>query len=293
MSDLCSLASRFAIGEGFTESRLTGVRFFKSLNHIPRAPLLYDPGISIVFQGHKIGYLGDQIFQYDADNYLVVSVTMPFECETFATPEAPLMGMYIDVDIPTLHELIANLGESQYPAIPVRGALPKGIGPAAMDHDLKDAVARLLNVLTKETETRILGPGLVREIIYRVLCGTQGPLLHALAVHNGNFARIAGVLRMIQADYAQKLDVETMAGKVNMSASAFHRVFKEITAESPMQYLKKIRLTRARELLVEKDMKAYMAADRVGYESPSQFSREFKRYFGQTPADLLRELRVA
>ncbi len=123
--------------------------------------------------------------------------------------------------------------------------------------------------------------------------GDQAPILCALAAHNGDFARITRVLRMIQNDYAGKLDVETMAGMVNMSASAFHRVFKEITSESPMQYLKKIRLTKARDLLMQKEMKAYMAADRVGYESASQFSREFKRYFGQSPADLLRELKVA
>jgi len=154
-------------------------------------------------------------------------------------------------------------------------------------------VGRLLNVLASETETLVLGPGLVREILFRVLCGGQGPILYALAAHNGNFPRIARVLKMIQKDYALKLDVETMAGRVNMSASAFHRIFKDITAESPMQYLKKIRLTKAREFLMEKDMKAYMAADRVGYESASQFSREFKRYFGQTPTDLLREMRTA
>ena len=293
MLDLCKQMNRFGLEEGFTESGLPGVRFFKALNPVPKAPLLYDPGICIVFQGHKIGYLGDEVFQYDADNYLVVSVTLPFECETFASPDAPLLGMYVDVDIPVLHDLIASLGQTGFPETGTKGDPPRGMGPAAMDRDMKGAVGRLLTVLASETETRILGPGLVREIMFRVLLGSQGPSLYALAAHSGNFARIAGVLRMIKKDYARKLDVDTMAGAVNMSTSAFHRTFKDITAESPMQYLKKIRLTKARELLMEKDMKAYIAADRVGYESPSQFSREFKRYFGQSPADLLRESKAA
>ena len=292
MSEISTIMDGFYLPEGFSESRLGGVRFFKALAHTPRAPLLYDPGICIVLQGHKIGYLGDQVFQYDADNYLVVSVTMPFECETFATRKNPLFGLYIDVDMPVLHDLISQLGHGDYGSS-ARGILPQGIGPAAMDREMKDAISRLLKALGSEAEARILGPGLIREILYRVLCGDQAPILYALAAHNGNFARIAGVLRMIQRDYAEKLDVDLMAGKVNMSASAFHRVFKEITAESPMQYLKKIRLTKARELLMQKDMKAYMAADRVGYESASQFSREFKRYFGQNPADLLREIKPA
>ncbi len=292
MSDISSVMAGFYLPDGFSESRLDGVRFFKAQAVIPKAPLLYDPGICIVLQGHKIGYLGDQVFQYDADNYLVASVTMPFECETFATKKNPLFGLYIDVNMPMLHDLIAQMGQPYFDS-PDRGMLPQGIGPAAMNREMKDAISRLLKALGSEADTRILGSGLIREIVYRVLCGDQAPILYALAAHSGNFARIASVLRMIQSDYADKLDVETMAGKVNMSASAFHRVFKEITAESPMQYLKKIRLTRARELLMQKDMKAYMAADRVGYESASQFSREFKRYFGQSPADLLREFKVA
>jgi AraC-like DNA-binding protein len=97
----------------------------------------------------------------------------------------------------------------------------------------------------------------------------------------------------MQTDYAGKIDVEHLANKARMSASAFHRAFKEITSDSPMQYLKKIRLTKARDLMVQEKMKAYLAADQVGYESSSQFSREFKRYFGQSPADMMRELRAA
>lgn len=293
MSQLVELMEKRGLPEGFSESPLAGVRFFKSLRHIPRTPLLYDPGICIVVQGHKLGYLGDRAFRYDPNNYLVVSVAMPFECETFAGPDSALLGLYIDVDFSQLHDLIARMEKQAVRQDTRGGVLPRGIGPAPMDGEMVDATVRLLRCLRSETETRVLGPGLVREILFRVLCGPQAPVLHALAAHNGNFAMVARTLKLMQSDYAAKLDIDRLAGEAQMSASAFHRAFKEITSDSPMQYLKKVRLNKARDLILQAEMKAYIAADKVGYESASQFSREFKRYFGRTPAQMRKELRAA
>jgi len=280
------------IDDGPSESRLKGVLLFKETRHIPRRPMVYDPGVCIVVQGHKIGYLGGRKFRYDANHYLVTSVTMPFECETFASPEEPLRGLYIDIDMGQLRDLIGRMDVQ--PEIVNGGdrTLPRGIGPAVMDKEMLDATTRLVKCLRSETESQILGPGLVREILYRVLCGTQAPVLYSLAMHSGTFSQVARVLKLMQSDYAENLDVEQLANAAHLSVSAFHRAFKEITSDSPMQYLKKIRLTRARDLMVQERMKAYMAADKVGYESPSQFSREFKRYFGQSPAEMMRELRA-
>ena len=294
MSQMVDLLKSFAITNGgSSESRLKGVRFFKSTQPMPRKPIVYDPGICIIAQGHKIGYLGGQKFQYDADHYLVSSVTMPFECETFASPEDPLLGLYIDIDMAQLHDLIGRLGLQPEISNAGEKGLPRGIGPAVLDEDMADAINRLLKCLQSETESQILGPGLVREILYRALCGTQTPVLYSLAMHSGTFSHVAYALKVMQSDYAAKLDVEQLASTARMSASAFHRAFKEITSDSPMQYLKKVRLTKARDLMVQENMKAYIAADTVGYESSSQFSREFKRYFGQSPAEMMRELRAA
>jgi len=162
-----------------------------------------------------------------------------------------------------------------------------------MDEDMADATMRLIKCLQSEAESQILGPGLVREILYRALFGTQAQVLYSLAMHSGAFSQVARALKLMQNDYAEKLDVERLASMARMSPSAFHRAFKEITSDSPMQYLKKVRLTKARDLIVQENIKAYIAADQVGYESPSQFSREFKRYFGQSPAEMMREQRVA
>jgi len=290
MSRLVELLESFSISDsGLTESRLAGVNFFKSNKHIPRTPLLYEPGIIIVAQGHKIGYQGGQAFQYDANNYLVVSVTMPFECETFATPEEPLLGLRIDVDMAQLHDLIGRMGLQAGTGRTSGRSLPIVVGPAVVDEDMADATIRLVRCLQSETESQILGPGLVREILYRALCGTQAPALYSLAMHSGTFSQVARALKILRNNFAKKIDVEQLAGIAGMSASAFHRAFKEITSDSPIQYLKKVRLTKARDLMVQENMKAYMAADQVGYESSSQFSREFKRYFGQSPAEMIRQ----
>jgi AraC-like DNA-binding protein len=294
MSQMAELLKSFPITDGgSSESRLKGVRFFKSTHPIPRRPLVYDPGICIIAQGHKVGYLGGRRFQYDANHYLVVSVTMPFECETFASPEKPLLGLYIDVDIAQLNDLIGRLGLQAETGNMGENGLPRGIGPAVLDEDMADATHRLIKCLQSETESQILGPGLVREILYRALCGTQAPVLYSLALYSGTFSQVARALKIMQNNYAGKLDVEQLATTARMSASTFHRAFKEITSDSPIQYLKKVRLTKARDLMVQENLKAYIAADKVGYESSSQFSREFKRYFGQSPAEMMRELHTA
>lgn len=276
---------------GAVESMYEGVRFFKDTKHIRRRPMLYNPGICIVVSGHKEGHLGGRSFRYDADNYLVTSVAMPFECESFPGENEPLLGMYIDIDMAQLNDLISQMDLQARVAGPDADDVPLGIGPSVMDEDMKDAAAKLAKALRSEREARILAPGLIREIHYRVLCGGQAPVLFSLARGSSAFSQVARVISMMEGNYSKKLDVRELADSAQMSVSAFHKAFKEITADSPLQYLKKIRLARARDLIVQQRMRAYLAADEVGYESPSQFSREFKRYFGQSPAEVMRELR--
>ncbi len=198
MPQMAELLKSFPLSDGgSTASRLDGVRFFKSTYPLPRKPIVYDPGICIIAQGHKIGYLGDQQFEYDADNYLVTSVTMPFECETVASPKEPLLGLYIDVDMSQLHDLIGRLDLQGKIGSGDEKALPRGIGPAVMDANMADAIYRLVRCLQSEKESQILGPGLVREILYRALCGTQAPVLYSLAMHGGTFSQVARALNAL------------------------------------------------------------------------------------------------
>lgn len=292
MSGMVKLLDEIAgVDGGAVESRLPGVRFFKKTRHVARRPMLYNPGICIVVSGHKVAYVGGQTFRYDVDNYLVTSVAMPFECESFPSQENPLLGMFIDIDIGQLNNLISMMERQDNPSVAVSNGRQLAIGPSAMDADMKDAAVKLVKALQSEQEARILGPGLVREVYYRALCGNQAPVLYSLVRGSGSFSQVARIIHMMEGSYSEKFDIQQLADSVHMSVSAFHKAFKDITADSPLQYLKKIRLSRARDLIVQQGMKAYLAADEVGYESPSQFSREFKRYFGRSPAELMRDVR--
>jgi AraC-like DNA-binding protein len=248
---------------------------------VPRAPVVYQPKILIVGQGRKRAYLGGEVYQYDPFNYLVLTVPLPAECETEASPEEPLLLLAINVEPAMLGEMLLEMDEPSPPA----ATTPRGISCTPMSEGLGGAVIRLLECLKDPLDSRMLGRQTVREIVYRVLLGEQGGALRALANRDDHFARIARVLRQVHADYARPWSVEEMARKAGMSVAAFHHYFKLVTASSPLQYLKRIRLDHAKRLMAHDGYNAGTAARAVGYESASQFSREFKRLFGVTPVE--------
>lgn len=285
---LVELLGTLATEEGFTPSRLKGVEFVRADSPVSRHPVIYEPGVAIIGQGRKQGYLGGQIYTYDAYNYLVLSVPLPFECETVeASPEKPLLGVVVRVSPSSLGELLMEMDED----IPAGNPMPQGIYSTPLTDELTGAAVRLLECLRSPADSRILGPQIVREITYRVLCGEQGASLRAVAQRHSHFSHIARVLRLIHAGYADPIDVETMAREAHMSVSTFHHNFKAVTSSTPIQYVKSIRLHQARILMTQEGLNAGTAANRVGYESASQFSREFKRFFGKSPADEAARLR--
>jgi AraC-like DNA-binding protein len=262
-----------------------GVTFFWNDQSVPRAPLLYDAGIVIIGQGHKIGYLGGRRFQYDADTCLVLGVPVPFECEISANPEEPLLGIRIDIDIASLHELVARFRGRLRADEPNGGSPHAGVEPVRMDGPLLDASQRLIESLGDSMDLQVVGPAAVDEIIYRILRGTQGHVLYALTQHHTPYAGIARALERIHRDYRDSLTVEELAKETAMSVSSFHRAFKQVTGDSPVQYLKKLRLLKAKGLLVFDGVRVDVAAYSVGYASASQFSREFKSYFQVPPSE--------
>jgi AraC-like DNA-binding protein len=245
--------------------------------------------IYIVGQGRKIGYLGDDVIRYDPDNYLVLSVPLPLQCEWMASPDEPLLAVKIAVDPTMLVEMLMDLDEPAH----ANGAVPRGIYATPLTTELSDAVMRLLECVRSPIDSRVLGRQTVREIIYRVLRGEQGGALRAMASRNDQFMRIARVLQSIHADYARSASTEKMAKLAGMSVSTFHHNFKAVTATSPLQYVKSVRLHRARTMMVQDQHNASTAAVAVGYESASQFGREFKRFFGASPAEEAASLRAA
>lgn len=277
---LAALIAKLMPEQGYEVSCLDGVKLFRANDNTGRMPMVYEPCICIVAQGHKVGYVNEESFRYDPDHYLVTSVHAPFSCESFATPDEPLLGLSIRISPTMLQDLVTELPQL------AAADLPRISGAAAMDAAMKDAVTRLAACLQQETDARILGQGIIREILYWALQGEQAASLVALANRSGRFAQVAKAIDVIHRDYASTLDVDSLAAHADMSPSTFHRAFKKMCAESPLQYIKKIRLNKARELIVEQGIRIQQAAQHVGYESPSQFSREFKRHFGQSPAVL-------
>ena len=253
-----------------------------------RTPVMYRPGIVFLFSGYKIGYINERTFRYDANEYLLLTVPLPFECETFATEDAPLAGLRLDVDILQLQELLMEIGED---TLFRPGIAESGINSATLSDEILCAAERLLDVMEHPLDARILGKQIIREMLYHVLTGPRGGALMALVSRQTHFSQISRVLKRIEGQYTETLSVDQLAAEANMSLSAFHHNFKSVTSTSPLQYLKAYRLHKARMMMVHDGLKASAAAMQVGYESASQFSREFKRYFGMTPGEDAARLR--
>ena len=279
---MAELLDAVAVREGTHPTLVPGVDVWRASAPAPRHPVVYQPMIVIIGQGHKCGYLGEQAYRYDPFNYLVLTVPLPFECEVDASPEEPLLGMTVALNPATLAEMLLEMDEPS----PVEkvGTAPRGIASSPLTPAISEGVIRLLECLRTPADSRVLGRALAREVIYRVLRGEQGPVLRALASHGNHLGRIAGVLRCIHTDFAQPLTTGLLARRAGMSASVFHQSFRQVTATSPLQYLKQVRLHRARLLIAHDGCNVGAAAARVGYESASQFGREFKRFFGTPPA---------
>ncbi|MGY2171879.1 AraC family transcriptional regulator N-terminal domain-containing protein [Pseudomonas gingeri] len=278
---IIELMGQLAPVEGYNLTPLDDVRFLRSNRPLNRTPVLYDPGIVIVCQGRKRGYLGEDIYVYDAQHYLVVSVPVPFSMETQASAAEPMLAVYLRLDFNLAAELMLELDE-------VAGlveAKPKGMYSSPMDDKLSDSLLRFLEVMSVPVEARILGPTLMREIYYRIITGEQGGSMRAALNRQGQFGKVARAIRKIHACYSQHLDVEQLAREAMMSVPSFHSHFRTVTDTSPMQYLKSTRLHQARLLMLRNDITAATACAMVGYESASQFSREFKRFFGRTPQE--------
>ncbi len=285
---LVRLLDELARKDGVHPCAIPGVELVRETSPSPRKPVVYKPRIIVVGQGRKKVYVGDQVLNYDPYNYLVLSVPLPVECEFECSPEEPMLVVAIEVNPTMIGEMILEMDES----LPIGGSIPRVIYTTPLDERMGGAVIRLLECLKSPRDSKILGRQIVREIVYLVLMGEQGGALRALAARNEHFTQIARVLGQIHADPAQDFSASSMAKMAAMSVSTFHHTFKEMTATSPIQYVKRIRLDRARQLMVHEGHNVSTAAMNVGYESVSQFSREFKRLFGASPAEEAGKLRV-
>lgn len=288
LASLAPLVQALAPNEGYNLTALPTVRLLRSNRPLARTPVLYDPGIVIVCQGSKRGYFGDRTYVYDAHQYLAVSVPVPFTMETDASAEAPLLALYLHLDFQLAAELMLEIDRHTSDRHQVQ---PESMMSSPLDTAMHSSVQRLLQALADPLDAAVLGPQLLRELYYRVLTGPQGGAIRAALGMQGRFGKIGKSLQRIHACYAEKLDVAELAQEAGMSSPSFHSHFKAVTCTSPMQYLKSTRLHQARLLMAQEGMTAAAACHAVGFESTSQFNREFKRLFGMTPAKEVRRMR--
>lgn len=275
---------KLSLVDGYNKTALSGVGVYQATSSTGRVPLCYGQGVIIVVQGQKRVFFDQHTYEYNPDNYLVLTLPLPAECETIVEPNKPLLSLMIDFDVAMLNELVRVFDEHGHMTGADSLAERKGLYVSRCTEAFSCAVERLSDCLHSPIQCDVIGKGLVKEIMFHILSGPQAQPLFALVSHNTHLSRMERVLKHLHHNYQGQLDVEALAKMANMSHSTFHRNFKQVTASSPIQYLKKLRLSRARELLQDQGMKVKQAAEKVGYESPTQFSREFTRYFGQSPS---------
>ena len=284
-SKLRSLLSSVATEVGYHKTSLPGVSVARAISASKRHPVIYEPSIVVVAQGQKRGYIGDTVYTYDQNNYLVLSVPLPFECEYDASPTEPMLVITIDVTPSMVSDILLEIDDESNNLTEI----PRTIYASPLEPTIKEPIERLLACILSPRDAAVLGRQIIREIVYRVLCGPQGHNLRALAHRDDSFSRIARVLKYIHQEYATEITVDQLARKASMSGSLFHQNFKRMTSTSPLQYIKQIRLHKARALMMYNGVNASNAALQVGYESASQFSREFRRMFGMSPSEGARQ----
>ena len=269
---------------GRVDTNLTGVRLFRIDSYHKYSPQMYEQGIVIIIQGYKIGHLNQHQFNYDPQRCLLVTTPYPIVCETFASQQQPLIGINIDFDLTVIRQLVTMIEDEQQQQFNYEGSC--GVATAKMTERMYRSIEQLFEVLHDPLDAAVIGPSLIRQLFYYLLQGDQGYLLAQYCEQDSALAKISSVIDYVQLHYDTKLQVHELAAMAGMSVSVFHKVFKQVVTDPPLQYIKKIRLNNAKTLILQQGMAANIAAGLVGYESPAQFSREFKRYFGLSPSKI-------
>ena len=249
-----------------------------------------EPILAIMVQGKKEALLGEETYQYGAAQYLVVSVDLPLRAFIVeATPDEPYLGFKLNLDPAQLCDIIEQI----QPRTGKTENSMRGLFVSDAEAPLIDCAIRLTRLLDTPQDISFLAPMMIREMYYRLLLGEQSEAVRQIATSGSNMQRVAAVIRRIKAEFTKSLRVEELAEQANMSPASFHRHFKKVTSMSPLQYQKQLRLLEARRLMLAENADATNAAYQVGYESPSQFSREYSRMFGAPPIKDIEGLRIA
>ncbi|MFC5528395.1 AraC family transcriptional regulator [Cohnella yongneupensis] len=288
-NELAQIIARYAEKDGVHKTTVPSLYFMRDSNASVPNHGVYKPSFCIVVQGAKEVWLGEERFRYSPTDYLVASVHLPVTAlVTEATPNVPYLGFKLEF---TANQILEVLRDSEIRVGPRENA-KRGMFVSRIDTLLLDTVIRLARLLDSPKDIAVLAPLYTKEILYRILQGEYGTTLGQIAIEGSSANQINGVIEHITNHYVRSFRIEELADIANMSVSSLHRHFKEVTAMSPIQYQKQLRLQEARRLLFTESADATEAAFRVGYESPSQFSREYSRMFGFPPREDIKRLRA-
>jgi AraC-like DNA-binding protein len=267
-------------GDGVHKTAIEQLEFLRE-SKIPAGICdVYEPIFGLVIQGRKKAFLGEEIYQYGAAQYIVVSVDLPLNgTVTEATPDSPYLGFKLSLNLPQLCDIMDHM--QPHPSRKISSV--RGVFVSQADTSLLDCAVRLTRLLDTPEDIPFLAPLIIREIYYRLMMGEQGDVIRQIATSGTNIQRIAQAIKQIRLSFQNSMRIEDLAEQANMSVASFHRHFKEITSMSPLQYQKQLRLMEARRLMFAKGTDVTTAAHQVGYESSSQFSREYSRLFGAPP----------
>lgn len=281
---LAQLIARHAPHEGSFPTPIPGLSVVRITQPMARRPVLYGASLCVVAQGQKRARIEDHTVVYDRLHYLVCALPLPVESEIeHASPEQPFLGAVLDLDMSELGRLLLELEDLM--TWPAHDGQSPALATSRMTQDFERAMTRLLEVADDPVRRRVLSPLLLREVYFEALRGAQGPQLRHCVLHDGHARQVAKVVHFLEHHYRGPVDVESMAKHAGMSASALHQHFKQVTSLTPMQYVKKLRLHHARAAMLS-GKGASEAAIEVGYASPSQFSRDFRRFFGFAPTQV-------
>lgn len=272
----------FKTKDVFKCTLLDGVKLVQINHHEETRPLLYKRGILFIASGEKRGFLGDEEVTIGNDNFIIVTALHPVECETF-TFDRTITGLYIELDMTRVQKITTMIDNKSKNK---SSKMPQNVMAGNMSDELNATFYRLMNILLDSQDSKVLGEAILDEICYRVFQSPAGKHLMQLCTQNSHFSKILHAVDDIQNHLEESITIEELVRKTDMSKASFHRRFKEIFNDSPIQYIKKVKLNKAREYILFEKMKIVDAAYKVGYESPAQFSREFKTQFGFPPSNL-------
>jgi AraC-like DNA-binding protein len=273
---------RRTVGNTDSPTAISSLFFFRREMPMQPCMCMVEASIVLVVQGEKQMLVGGEAYPYNIDRFLITSLDLPANSQIVtASPDQPCLGLVLKLDLRTMAELIAQGGLP----LPVErpGDRGIGIGLGTITATLLDPIKRLLDLLDEPGAIPVLAPLIEREIHYRLLMSDQAARLWQIASVGSQGHRVAKAIDWLKMNYTATLRIEDLAAHVQMSTSSLHQYFRQLTAMSPLQYQKWLRLNEARRLMLNDDLDAASAAFEVGYESPSQFSREYSRLFGVPP----------